>query len=213
MLRQWDRLSFYDSMTYTLFNTGLSFNEGIDSYRHIQTCPSQVITDFLLLHGVKNEETFDHFLNWLHHKGYRHEFNNYARLLSTLSHPARQQYMGTMGEEHKNKSKLYCVRTFMDVLAPSQIAAYDYALMVALIRMGVRVKFMTRKAARSFSVQFAEVVQKMYVSWSEFHAACIAGAYFANSPADLASLTRQYSLDLLIAARHTPLTEWDFKLA
>ncbi|WP_334075378.1 DUF1266 domain-containing protein [Paenibacillus sp. A14] len=200
-------------MTYTLFNTGLSFNKGIDSYRHIQTCPSQAITDFMLLHGIKNEETFDHFLNWLHHKGYRHDFNNYARLLSTLSHPARQQYMETVGEEHKNKSRLYCVHTFMDVLAPSHIAAYDYALMVAIFRMGVRVKFMTRKSARSFSTQIAEVVQKMYVNWSEFHAACIAGAYFSASPADLAALTSKYSLDLLIATRHTPLIEWDFKLS
>jgi len=118
-----------------------------------------------------------------------------------------------MEEEPKNNSKLYCVRTFMDFLAPSHTAAYDYIIMVALFWLGVRVKFMTRKASRSFSVQFAEVVQKMYVSWSEFHAACIAGAYFANSPADLTSLTSQYSLDLLIAIRHTPLIEWDFKLA
>ncbi|MOA16811.1 hypothetical protein D3C78_1370410 [compost metagenome] len=129
-----------------------------------------------------------------------------------MSEVARKQYINSLSEHDKLKNKLVCVNQFMNILTPVNIAALDYAQLIAMYKIGVRLRMSSLTEARSFSLEAAQIAQTKYTSWHEYFGACIAGAYFESPPVDITSLNFIYTQKLLDATSVHPSVNWDRKL-
>lgn len=204
--------AFYESMTSTLFKVAPVQSERLGGYQNISTCSKSALTSWLLVRGVTDSISFNRKLKWLLYEGHRAEFAALAQILSTMSEAGRKQYINSLAEQDKQKNKLICVDQFMNILTPASIAAFDFAQLTALYKIGSRMRLTGRKEARSFSLEAAQIAQSKYKSWHEYYSACIAGSYFESPPADLSSLKLRYVQKLLEATRVHPPIQWDRKL-
>ncbi|MMZ61115.1 hypothetical protein D1872_232470 [compost metagenome] len=164
------------------------------------------------MHGITDSSSYKNKLNWLLYKGHREEFTTLAQELSAMSGIARQQYINSLSEQDQQKNKVICVHQFMNVLTPAGITAFDYAQLIALYKIGSRLRLIGWRKAQSSSLEAAQIVQSKYRSWHEYYSACIAGAYFESPPTDISLLQLRYAQKLLIATRIHPPIQWDRKL-
>ncbi|MNO14480.1 hypothetical protein D3C76_41240 [compost metagenome] len=204
--------AFYESMTATLFTAAPVQLEKLGSYQNISTCSKATLAAWLGMRGVTDSASYNHKLKWLLYEGHRAEFATLAQMLSTMSEAARKQYISSLAEQDKQKNKLICVGQFMNTLTSASIAAFDFAQLTALYKIGSRMRLKDSKEARSFSLEAAQIAQSKYKSWHQYYSACIAGAYFESPPADITSLKHRYVQKLLEAAHIHPPIRWDRKL-
>ncbi|MNM78063.1 hypothetical protein D3C81_899490 [compost metagenome] len=204
--------AFYESMTSTLFTVTPDQLKRPRSYQNIITCSNATLKAWLLMRGVTDSISYNRKLKWLLYEGHRAEFTALAQMLSTMSELARKQYINGLSEHDKLKNKLICVNQFMNILTPVNIAALDYAQLIAMYKIGVRLRMCSLSEARSFSLEAAQISQTKYTSWHEYFGACIAGAYFESPPVDITSLNFIYTQKLLDATSIHPSVNWDRKL-
>lgn len=197
----WKRPIFYHWMTAPLFNAGTFRLANIRSYYTLDTCPKESLTAWLLFQGVQDGDSYHNYRRWLLYEGYRKEFNELAAARHLL--PAEPRDM-------KSKLKLNCVHQLIHVTPPATIAAFDFALLVALNRVGERLNMLGDREASSSNMEAVKILQSKYSSWYEFHSGCIAGAYFRNPPVDTSTLLPLYRQSLLDFSRISTSIPWDY---
>ncbi|WP_460318775.1 DUF1266 domain-containing protein [Paenibacillus sp. YSY-4.3] len=168
-------------MTDALFLNDPLNDHSVGSLNRLSVLPSHLLDNWMYHHyGIKNSITCDRKLKWLLYEGYRSEFNRLRASLAALPMTERDLYIAALPDSDERKSKLLRVNRLMPFLIPSGIAAYDYALYLAVAQTGVRLGYLAFNEARVFSREIAKLAQGQYESWDEYHLACIAGMQYLS---------------------------------
>ncbi|MCM3703072.1 DUF1266 domain-containing protein [Paenibacillus macerans] len=203
--------TFYHWMTAPLFNAGTVHFGKLRSYHTLDTCPKSGLKAWLIFQGVRDGNSYHNQRRWLLYEGYRKEFNELSETLSSLSFEARVRHLSSAEAQGKNEAPtLACVHQLMNVVPPATIAAFDFALLVALNKAGERLNLLDGKEAAFSNMDAVKIVQSKYASWYEFYSGCIAGVYFRNPPKDTATLLPAYAQSLLEFSRIPPSIRWDY---
>lgn len=101
---------------------------------------------------------------------------------------------------------------WMHILPPANIAAFDFALLTALSRAGARRRWLKESEANGYCLEAAKMAQTNYAGWSDFFAACIAGACFYFPQRNGDSLQLAYARSLLNISGTIPSIDWNHPL-
>lgn len=202
---------FYRLMTYPVFLVQFRQLLGMGSYDSIQTASGPIMFKWLNQWGIDDSLTFNRKLKWLLYEGYRVEFRKLEDRLSVMSATARSQYPRSLPDQDPLKVKLACVNHFMNILPPTGIAAFDYALFIMMYRVGSRFRYVSFEETETFCLEAAKIVQSKYNSWHDYWNACLAGAYFTSTTVDVNNLDSDYVKHLLQLPDKTKL-HWNLRL-
>lgn len=197
----WKQPIFYHWMTAPLFNAGTYQFPNIRSLYTLDTCPKEGLGSWLIHQGVSDNNSYHAQRRWLLYEGHRKHFNELA---------ATQHLLPVESRDKKNKNRVKSVQQLIHVVPPATIIAFDFALLVALNRVGERLNLLGGKEAASSNIEAVEIVQSKYSSWYEFHSGCIAGTYFRHPLEDTSTLLPLYRQSLLDFSRIPASIPWDY---
>lgn len=181
MIRALRSRIFYCAMTEALFLNDPLNDHSVAGLNRLSVLSSQLLDNWMYHHyGIKSSITCDRKLKWLLYEGYRSEFKQLRDSLAALPMTERDLYIASLPDSDERKSKLRRVNQLMPNLGRPGIAAYDYALYLAVAQSGVRLGYLAFNEARFFSREIAKLAQSQYESWDEYHLACIAGMHYLS---------------------------------
>ncbi|AZK48046.1 DUF1266 domain-containing protein [Paenibacillus lentus] len=213
------RRIYYSAMTDALFVDDPLNDPSIRSLNLLGVTSRDALDHWIYRrHRVKDAYTCNKKLKWLLYEGHRLEYNSLKNCLSAMPATERSKYIASLPDSSEHKSKLMRVDKIMPFLGSGGIAAYDYALYLALAQTGVRLGYITIREARVFSHEIARIAQRQYVSWDEYNVGCIAGMYYSAPPEGGEvmpySTYNQYMITRLLARRFSAkkLIGWQTRL-
>ncbi|WP_110933408.1 DUF1266 domain-containing protein [Paenibacillus bouchesdurhonensis] len=200
------RRIYYSAMTDALFVDDPLHDPSIRSLNLLGVTSRDALDNWIYRrHRIKDSHSCNKKLKWLLYEGYRLEYNRLKNGLSAMAMMERSEYIASLPEADEQKRKLMRVDKIMPYLGAGGIAAYDYALYLALAQSGVRLGYLAWREARVFSREIARIAQRQYASWDDYNLACIAGMYYLapKKSADIMpySTYNQYMYTRLLARR------------
>ncbi|MNJ49614.1 DUF1266 domain-containing protein [Paenibacillus fonticola] len=211
----WRKRTYYQAMTAVFFIGNPLDDQAVRHCGDLRSCPRPILQSWLFRWGIEDSLTLHDRLNWLLYKGHRMKFNEVKQTLSTMSYEMREQYIASLPELSILKNNYSAVNKFMNHLGPEGIAAYDYALYLALSQAGVSLKYRTRRDDRYYAREIAEIAQRKYTGWDDYNMACIAGMYFLAPPTEEPYLhNRSYLYTRLLVQKNSVMNRvnWNAKL-
>lgn len=203
---------FYHFMTYPLFAAGPEPYRQLCGCHELDVCPRARLKEWLSFLGIHDKAGFETKLRWLFYEGHRCEFNELSQRISTMSAAVRRQLLASFREDGETEHKLKCVNQWMHIHPPANIAAFDFALLTALSRAGARRRWLKESEANGDCLEAAKMAQTNYTGWSDFFAACIAGACFYFPQRNGDSLQLAYARSLLNISGAIPSIDWNHPL-
>lgn len=197
----WKRPIFYHWMTAPLFNAGTYHFTNIRSLYTLDTCPKNILMTWLLLQGVQDNNSYHNQRRWLLYEGHRKHFNKLA---------ATQLLLPVESMNEEDKKKMDTAHQLIHIVPPATIMAFDFALLIALNRVGERLNLLGKKEAASSNMEAVDSVQSNYTSWYEFHSGCIAGTYFRHPLNDTSTLLPFYTKNLLYFSSPPSPIPWNY---